>query len=217
MEEWKIAKKEQAKRREERLQRLKSIDEEAEKMKQLSLEQSAENDIDANNTGGRGLQSSILTPTNASFAQPIPRPIPPSFNFSDFEADNSSPFDNMELKTINDMEVLASVLSSEPSTSNSGKPTSPLPINNNFIPNKNGVVWNRWEGYNMAYSSPQYYEPPSQYSNLYATSAYNPPECSYTQPTWMSGSGREIAPAHHTSSPLPGAPAVATPYRYNSG
>lgn len=32
------------------------------------------------------------------------------FNFSDFEADTSSPFDNMELKTINDMEELAHVL-----------------------------------------------------------------------------------------------------------
>ncbi|XP_071450084.1 ubiquitin-associated protein 1 [Hetaerina americana] len=32
------------------------------------------------------------------------------FNLSDFEADTSSPFDNMELKTINDMEELAHVL-----------------------------------------------------------------------------------------------------------
>jgi hypothetical protein len=33
-----------------------------------------------------------------------------SFNISDFEADTSSPFDNMELKTINEMEELAHVL-----------------------------------------------------------------------------------------------------------
>lgn len=35
------------------------------------------------------------------------------FNISEFEADTSSPFDNMELKTINDMEELAMVLKSE--------------------------------------------------------------------------------------------------------
>lgn len=35
------------------------------------------------------------------------------FNISDFEADTSSPFDNMELKTLNDMEELAQVLRSE--------------------------------------------------------------------------------------------------------
>jgi hypothetical protein len=33
-----------------------------------------------------------------------------NFNISDFEADTSSPFDNMELKTINEMEELAHVL-----------------------------------------------------------------------------------------------------------
>lgn len=57
--------------------------------------------------------SSILTPV------PISTPINNStnsinnsyfFNISDFEADTSSPFDNMELKTINDMEELAHVL-----------------------------------------------------------------------------------------------------------
>ncbi|KAJ8921338.1 hypothetical protein NQ315_002952 [Exocentrus adspersus] len=35
------------------------------------------------------------------------------FNLSDFENDTSSPFDNMELKSINDMEELAQVLKSE--------------------------------------------------------------------------------------------------------
>jgi len=35
-----------------------------------------------------------------------------AFNISDFEADTSSPFDNMELKTINEMEELAHVLDS---------------------------------------------------------------------------------------------------------
>lgn len=33
-----------------------------------------------------------------------------SFNYSDFENDTSSPFDNVELKTINDLDILAQVL-----------------------------------------------------------------------------------------------------------
>lgn len=37
-------------------------------------------------------------------------PAKSAFNISDFEADTSSPFDNMELKTINEMEELAHVL-----------------------------------------------------------------------------------------------------------
>lgn len=38
-----------------------------------------------------------------------------SFNLSDFESDTSSPFDNMELKSINDLEELAQVLKSNQS------------------------------------------------------------------------------------------------------
>lgn len=75
------------------------------------------------------LQSSSGTPV-ISEVNPILRPIPikhqvvnsqinnnkpiSAFNLSDFEADTSSPFDNMELKTINDLEELAQVL--QPST-----------------------------------------------------------------------------------------------------
>lgn len=70
-------------------------------------------------------QSSSGTPV-ISEVNPILRPIPfkhqvvnsqmnnnkpiSAFNLSDFEADTSSPFDNMELKTINDLEELAQVL-----------------------------------------------------------------------------------------------------------
>lgn len=43
-----------------------------------------------------------------------------NINISDFESDTSSPFDNMELKTINDLEELASVL-------------KPLPVFNNTV------------------------------------------------------------------------------------
>lgn len=59
---------------------------------------------------------SILTPTpmttnprNDSYSFNNVDPKSP-FNISEFEADTSSPFDNVELKTINDMEELAKVL-----------------------------------------------------------------------------------------------------------
>lgn len=72
--------------------------------------------------------SGILVPTQVSSYSNILTPIPlkysvtasgnfncnptdrSPFNISDFEADTSSPFDNMELKTLNDMEELAQVL-----------------------------------------------------------------------------------------------------------
>lgn len=67
----------------------------------------------------------ILVPTQVTLYGNILTPIPlknsvnninckptdrSPFNISDFEADTSSPFDNMELKTLNDMEELAQVL-----------------------------------------------------------------------------------------------------------
>jgi len=73
----------------------------------------------------------LLDPTiqsqNTQVLQPIPAQqtnkissydnmLTKNINISDFESDTSSPFDNMELKTINDLEELASVL----------KPTSVL-------------------------------------------------------------------------------------------
>ncbi|PSN29345.1 hypothetical protein C0J52_27117 [Blattella germanica] len=57
-------------------------------------------------------QYSILTPVPIALPSTgtVTNEISAHFNFSDFEADTSSPFDNMELKTINDMEELAHVL-----------------------------------------------------------------------------------------------------------
>ncbi|CAH0553709.1 unnamed protein product [Brassicogethes aeneus] len=70
--------------------------------------------------------NSILMPTQASnILTPIPlgsqaytsKPIDKSpFNISDFEDDTSSPFDNMALKSINDLEELAQVLKTDDST-----------------------------------------------------------------------------------------------------
>ncbi|KAK7789779.1 hypothetical protein R5R35_012333 [Gryllus longicercus] len=56
------------------------------------------------------------------------------FNFSDFEADTSSPFDNMELKTINEMEELAHVLqpiSNSPDSKENSKKAD-VDISNSF-------------------------------------------------------------------------------------
>lgn len=57
-------------------------------------------------------QYSILTPVpiTVSSVDTCSSKVSDNFNFSDFEADTSSPFDNMELKTINEMEELAHVL-----------------------------------------------------------------------------------------------------------
>jgi hypothetical protein len=57
--------------------------------------------------------SEILMPQPMPAPAKITLPAVPAksvFNISDFEADTSSPFDNMELKTINEMEELAHVL-----------------------------------------------------------------------------------------------------------
>jgi len=69
-------------------------------------------------------------PQNTQVLQPIPAQqtnskmssydslLTKNINISDFESDTSSPFDNMELKTINDLEELASVLKPIPVFSN---------------------------------------------------------------------------------------------------
>ena len=62
----------------------------------------------------------ILTPVPLSHTVPVVQAPHAAFNISDFEADTSSPFDNMELKTINDMEELASVLQPVSSVSEAG-------------------------------------------------------------------------------------------------
>lgn len=94
------------------------------------------------------VQTSVCPPV-ISEENPILRPIPIkhqvvvssqinnnkplcAFNLSDFEADTSSPFDNMELKTINDLEELAQVL--QPSSINQmpGFYQNPIPLEEGF-------------------------------------------------------------------------------------
>ncbi|KRT78211.1 hypothetical protein AMK59_6813 [Oryctes borbonicus] len=73
--------------------------------------------------------TNILTPqlldTNMQYSHQTTDKSP--FNISDFEADTSSPFDNMALKTINDMAELAIVLQNE--GKNNQKPYPYIPIN----------------------------------------------------------------------------------------
>lgn len=82
-------------------------------------------------------QYSILTPVPIALSSNITRTNKASthFNISDFEADTSSPFDNMELKTINDMEELAHVLqplSHSPNQIKQKSSDSNVPLNNSF-------------------------------------------------------------------------------------
>lgn len=62
--------------------------------------------IQASNSLANVLKPVPLQNTNSNLQTTQIKP----FNLSDFESDTSSPFDNMELKSINDLEVLAQVL-----------------------------------------------------------------------------------------------------------
>lgn len=91
-------------------------------------------------------KNGILMPIPATYGRNILNPLQAyehqqlnnvkSFNLSDFESDTSSPFDNMELKSINDLEELAQVLKSNQSsfpssTSNNYQPS--LQFNNAHV------------------------------------------------------------------------------------
>lgn len=58
------------------------------------------------------LQPTVASPLSSSYSTYSPSSvlIPSKINYSDFENDTSSPFDNIELKTINDLDILAQVL-----------------------------------------------------------------------------------------------------------
>lgn len=61
--------------------------------------------------------TNILTPIPLTSQMHSSKPVDKSpFNISDFEDDTSSPFDNMELKSINDLEELAQVLKTDGSS-----------------------------------------------------------------------------------------------------
>uniref|UniRef100_A0A2A4JV78 UMA domain-containing protein n=1 Tax=Heliothis virescens TaxID=7102 RepID=A0A2A4JV78_HELVI len=94
-----------------------------------------------------------------------------TLTFRDFENDTSSPFDNVELKTINDMELLAQVLQDQKdSLTSCHPPTSYVPDPGYTIPNcasqqlVDGVTYlpatyleQPLQNTNMIYGSPQHY------------------------------------------------------------
>ncbi|XP_014279213.1 ubiquitin-associated protein 1 [Halyomorpha halys] len=79
-----------------------------------------------------------------------PQQVIGGFNISDFENDTSSPFDSVELKTINEMEVLAHVLGG-----------TSVNTTENWATNENGSNTQNWA---WGYGSPSYPLHPTQHS-----------------------------------------------------
>ncbi|XP_044258833.1 uncharacterized protein LOC123007534 [Tribolium madens] len=119
--------------------------------------------------------STILTPASQTDKSP--------FNISDFEADTSSPFDNMELKSINDLEELAQVLKGEeskpvnystPSSTNLAYPmvgpsnyTYSIPSSTSYVPSS---LYSNHNGYYYPPETIQAYNPPYQPETKYSCS-----------------------------------------------
>lgn len=101
------------------------------------------------------------------------------FNLSDFESDTSSPFDNMELKSINDLEELAQVLKTNftsnvyPNTSIYQSPSS----YNSHNATKSHAVFSQ-DQYGQ---SAQISQNPSIYSQSSSANPYNQIASSYSQ------------------------------------
>lgn len=82
-----------------------------------------------------------------------PQQVVGGFNISDFENDTSSPFDSVELKTINEMEVLAHVLGG-----------TSVNTSENWAANENGSNTQNWV---WGYGSPSYpLHPPQQSTSV---------------------------------------------------
>jgi len=175
MEKWRNHKDEESRQREERFKRLKERDKSEAAVK--PPEKSDKNIVSSY------AESSILTPVNAYVSTNTKKSTPSNFNFSDFEDDNSSPFDNMELKTINDMEVLASVLGTTSVDTSRSQQTSPP---SNMSHYKNGITWNGWSDYGQT-SGSQYYgqslpnQAASSVNNFYSPNPYTAGHVSWGQ------------------------------------
>ncbi|XP_014255935.1 uncharacterized protein LOC106670269 [Cimex lectularius] len=113
-----------------------------------------------------------------------------AFNLSDFENDTSSPFDNIELKTINDMEELAHVLGSSNISQNHVIPRARESLPNGFA--------NHWQANchnNTGYS------PNSPYMNNIAPTYHIPPTLQSHGPLHSTTSSNMI-PQNYTNSPI---------------
>ncbi|XP_066587872.1 ubiquitin-associated protein 1 [Prorops nasuta] len=113
MSEWRKVRRTNHEIRQVRLEEKKKKEEERYKCSQ-TLSSTATNNISLNIVPTA--DTSILTPQPLSpQANEIREKVKENgLNYADFDNDTSSPFDNMELKTINDMEELAQLLQSTP-------------------------------------------------------------------------------------------------------
>ncbi|CAG9766868.1 unnamed protein product [Ceutorhynchus assimilis] len=130
----------------------------------------------------------MLMPTTTLF-QPQQPTMSKSFNLSDFESDTSSPFDNMELKSINDLEELAQVLKSDRNTFQQSQ--NVYPSNSVYQNYSSGVTKsfgnlpaNSYQPYSQPNSgTPQnslaYNGIPNTYSQV--NNIYNPHSTTYSQ------------------------------------
>lgn len=122
MKEWRMARCNIATQQKIKLEKL-AIEEKLKKKKELESVQVNAVNADSNKiTGGKESEEGLLIPTQSNILTPIPL-APQKYvqtiddaspiNISDFEPDTSSPFDNLELKSINDLEELKIVLQNE--------------------------------------------------------------------------------------------------------
>ncbi|XP_066246583.1 ubiquitin-associated protein 1 [Euwallacea similis] len=97
----------------------------------------------------------FLNSANTFPSENVTKSITKEFNLSDFESDTSSPFDNMELKTLNDFEELQKVLKSNSESNN-------LFAGNSYPFQTNATqVLPKYQSANIAYPpNPTSYAPP---------------------------------------------------------
>lgn len=196
MKEWRNARSVMFKQLNERLEKAKS--EEKKRQEDKHDYQQLEEEIDVSHEPSQCYQQnqSMLVPTKATYSNiltPISlkeqtgayntdfkSPDKSPFNISDFEADTSSPFDNMELKSINDLEELAQVLKGEeskpvtystPSCTNLVYPmVGPsnyysIPSTTNYIQQPATSHYSNTNGYYYPSETIQTYNPSFNYTN----------------------------------------------------
>lgn len=142
--------------------------------------------------------SNILKPMPMSNANLEPSKLSTKpFNLSDFESDTSSPFDNMELKSINDLEELAQVLKSDRNTfhgnlyqntnsyqdplaySNVAKNYNQLPSTTKSYTNFSQDIMQTSQGYEQNLNNSRMYDPNSVVSQ--SSVNYNQIPSTYSQ------------------------------------
>lgn len=179
--------KEEMKEREERKKKNEASEEATKKVIEIASPVFVSEDSSQKN-GSKGIlqptqvRSNILTPIPLSSTGQInsnPADRSP-FNISDFEADTSSPFDNMELKTLNDMEELAQVLRGEAPATSSVPAYPNIPshsystMNYNSYLSSESTITHQRNSYIPNYAQPVVYNGTSDYYLRSETAAMPP-------------------------------------------